>query len=275
MLTPVKTYKQNVSSFIAQEMVSLYSFIPALNKNLFDKNKLPMHKHYANFTGTTREMSDQLRDYGKRFRLPPELGGARCPIGEGQDFYDFLQQYISVRKVEFKNMGLINSSITVSPAQDGENGERIAQLFKDIQDNKKLSVKASLEDIIHTVVQMKAYQAIPIDAGGEVSYRAKIIQSIVSKFRSDARRELLGSVEDLGSVYDPYEGGKGIFLPVYTGPIRAFWPELAMMAAHLNYEDLHKDQGKNVFTSPAQQEKSIRKMMEEKYLDPKKKKKKK
>jgi len=268
MITPVKRYSHNVSSFIAQEMVSLNSFIQPIGKEMFENPKLKMHEAYANFDGPTREMTAELRKKGADYKLPEHLGGAKCPVVGGQDYYDFLQQYISVRKVEFKNIGLINSSITV-PAQDGENGARIAQLFADIKDNKKLSVKASLEDIIHTVVQMESYQAIPIDAGvGKVSYRATIIQGIVSKFRSDSKAELLGNVIDIGTKYDPIEGKTGVYLPVYTGIINSFWPELSKQASKENYQNLWKHQGKNVFESPANKSKQLQRINEETFGRP-------
>ena len=219
VLSPLKYYKPEKTSVVMDELVSLFAGIEPPSPYFRGDKEINMGKYYAK----TLKNSKEAKSFTAR-------GGDSCPIGEGQDFYDFFQQYISRRKVKVDGAYLqtYKNNIPMEWTKEQRDDAReVIDAFID-HNNKRKGVKVNLETYIMTFMMSPEYQKIPVATSKELdmlSHRIDFIRDIVSDWREDAFNELIGvsptskdGIENIGTVGEP--------IPSYRGVVAKFWPDL-------------------------------------------------
>ena len=101
-ISPLKINKNGALHLAFSELASMGDTIGPPSMAFEGYNTIPMADMRASVLDSDPSLEKAQIKRAKHYKLPKELGGAACPIHEGQSFYDFYQHYISVRKQRFK-----------------------------------------------------------------------------------------------------------------------------------------------------------------------------
>ena len=196
-----------------------------------------------------RKHSKNMLFHAKNFKAP---GGTACPISPGQDAYDFEQQYISVRAVPWvKPWGLRGKKNPVTKVIDEpgmiDNAEarmkKLAEQYSpdELKDHKDYQTyKAvvewgefllkggdkpmTLRQQLTAAIEHPAYKKISTEGDsilGEKSLRLTQLAKIITKFRDDSRKELIGNPVTITN----HRGEQKTW---DSGIISLFWKDLAI-----------------------------------------------
>ena len=193
---------------IYSEIVSLHSFIGPPNIYLDGNHLLKMTRHYATFEATQRDPELKANNersilhYAKNFKAP---GGALCTVKKGQDFYDFYQQYMSLRKVPWEPGEVKHWGEDLPSGMTDETKKAVKNMFDNMSnlfDAKQTHV--GLQDILTAMIQSDYYDTIkhegdPITG---VSYKRHVLASLVEQWRARSLDELFGITMERGGVKD-------------------------------------------------------------------------
>lgn len=233
-LTPVRAYDQEKVSVVYQELQSLYGTVSKLSPKWENKQNAAfnMEKHisdlkFMEFDETTNSLkedavkSKQLAQLAKNFKAP---GGAPCPIAKNQSFYDFLQQYIGVRKVKLDVQHLEHYKNNIPEEWPDEEKEVVSKFF-DSFGKATTGKELDLEQVIWVAMTDPNFLKIPKEANtflNAKSYRLDVLRSIITNWRSDSKKELLGEATVI-----PSDNPLDPPIKTYKGVIRDFFPTLA------------------------------------------------
>ena len=260
--TPVKIYKPAKDQAIEMEMVSLFSAYHPQNMYEAGSRQLNYGRSFAVIRPAELQLregekeipkwrmdkwkkhSKTMRYHAKNFKAP---GGALCPVSPGQDFYDFEQQYLSLRKVPFvkpfgsllgtkDKPGILPTIQAKLKAWEEKMTPDQRKNHKDYQTHKAveewaksmlegdLNKPMSLREMLTAVISSPLYQAMPPEADTilqKKSLRLEIMGEIIEEFRADSRKELQGSPVTIVNA-------KGEQKTWDNGILSLFWKDLAI-----------------------------------------------
>ncbi len=251
-ITPIKVYTQENSPEIYSELLSLHGMAGAPSIKYRGNPNLPMTQYHANFefisvdpkTGVESvnlKKSKQLKAYAKNFKAK---GGAPCPIAEGQDFYDFLQQYGSVRKVKIDAPQILawrENTPQEFSKEDKENWNK----FMDEFENKLGRSEVNLEELIMVALRSDFYRNIPKKHYPELrlkTYRVEFLTSMIHNWRRDCIDELSGITRENkeGLIRINTDDMRADPKMTHGGPLGLLWPELAFQAAAMRPQAIQR-----------------------------------
>ena len=225
-LNPVRVYKGTEVSPVYSEIAGLYGGVDEIHHSFRGNENINMTKYHADFNWI-KDKEDLLKTTAANFKAP---GGKKCPIAEGQDFYDFYQQYIATRRVklDLSHLEALNEEPPegFTPEQRKEM-KAVMEGFGKYLDGKK---PMTLEEVLIGFIMSKEYQKIPTNPQqeGAKSYRLKILSNVVGQWREDALDELLGvdNYHDEG-LYVIGQKKDGSEMMGFRGVMAHYWPNLA------------------------------------------------
>jgi hypothetical protein len=221
---PFKLTKKTVGKAVRvySELAQMHNFIDAPQRNIQGFPQLNTTKFNASIDHKDPKKDLKLEVLATNFKAP---GGEPCPVRRGQSFYDFYQQYIGQRKVPLNSIEVSHWRDNILSGYEGEERERVSKLFDNLEDSIKKDNLVSLEEVLLLVISSDAYQAADPRASillNQESKRTALLRSIVSSWRAESMKELLGEDIDLDKSTPIIKRGK-------SGPIGLFWPNLAAL----------------------------------------------
>lgn len=230
VLNPLRVILPQKNSLVYNEIVSLFGGAKPPAFNFGGNPNINMTKYHAYYG---REKSKARKTAEQAAKYFVAKGGKRCPIAEGQDFYDFYQQYIATRRVKYDLSHLsymkerIDTDYPNLSLEEKDQVKAIYDGFEKYVDGKK---PMSLEEVLIGFISSKQYQDVPANPAmkDHKSFRLELLQKVISNWREDAMDELLGKDEDdpTGLIQLGVTPDKMVPIVTYKGIISEYWPDL-------------------------------------------------
>ena len=232
--TAKKTSKPVKESWIEDEIAAIFAAIGPPATEFKNKSFMELTDFHVNFNDENPKIEKAKRKMAAALRAP---GGAPCPLNEGQDVYDYWQEYMSKRTIQFSRRDFEDWLANAQKAGKGftpDVRKNLEAWLKSMSNNKDITGRrVGLREFMTLATQDPYYKKLSHlpDQNVEMkSYRTQILASIVHQGRRESFAEMMGQMIDVkpdkglkkgavpGTPKNPVLGTRGM--------IAIFWPDL-------------------------------------------------